>query len=327
MRGNWLFLFIFSTAFARADTLVIAHRGASGYLPEHTLPAVAMAHAMGADFIEQDVVLTRDNNLVVMHDITLDYTTDVAHRFPERARDDGHFYVIDFDLDELKQLGVGERRNEQGQPVFRRRFPADTQILQVPTLAEEIELIQGMNRSTGRNVGVYVELKKPSFHATAGKSFPGILLRKLDEYGYRDANDRAYIQSFDDDTLKELRTLTKLRLVQLLKDQALTADLAASIADYADLVGVSLGRLAQAPEFVAVAHEAGLDVHAYTFRADRLPPRFDSLDALFDYYDGRLKVDGVVTDHPDIARQYVTGKRDRCVNLKACTSISRSDID
>lgn len=296
---------------ARADTLVIAHRGASGYLPEHTLPAVAMAHAMGADFVEQDVVLTRDNIFVVMHDVTLDRTTDVARIFPERARDDGRFYVIDFDLAELKQLGVGERRNDKGQPVFRRRFPTDTQILHVPTLAEEIELIQGMNRSTGRSVGIYVELKEPEFHAMAGKSFPGLLLRKLNEYGYRDARDRAYIQSYDDDTLKKLRTHTKLRLVQLLKDQELTADLAASIADYADVVGVSLDRLAQAPEFVAVAHEAGLDVHAFTFRADRLPQRYDSLDALFDYYDGELRVDGVVTDHPDLARQYVIGDRSR----------------
>ena len=83
---------------AQSQKVVIAHRGASGYLPEHTLQAKAMAFAMGADYIEQDVVMTSDDHLIVLHDITLDRTTDVAERFPERVRDDGRYYAIDFTL-------------------------------------------------------------------------------------------------------------------------------------------------------------------------------------------------------------------------------------
>ena len=103
--------------------VIIAHRGASGYLPEHTLPAKAMAYAMNADFLEQDVVATRDDQLVVLHDIFLDRVTDVAERFPRRARTDGRYYVRDFDLDDIRQLNVTERLTETGLPVYPGRFP------------------------------------------------------------------------------------------------------------------------------------------------------------------------------------------------------------
>ena len=99
-------------------TAVIAHRGASGYLPEHTLPAKALAYAMGADFLEQDVVATRDDILVVLHDIHLDRVTDVAAQFPNRARADGRFYVRDFDFAEIRTLKVTERLDDEGQPVY-----------------------------------------------------------------------------------------------------------------------------------------------------------------------------------------------------------------
>ena len=86
------------------EKIVIAHRGASGYLPEHTLPAKAMAYAQGADYLEQDLVMTKDDHLVVLHDHYLDRVTDVADRFPDRARKDGRYYAIDFTLDEIKSL-------------------------------------------------------------------------------------------------------------------------------------------------------------------------------------------------------------------------------
>ena len=111
-----------------SSPIVIAHRGASGYLPEHTLAAKAMAHAMGAGFIEQDVVLSRDGAAIVLHDIHLDSTTNVAQCFPDRARTDGRFYAIDFDLQEIRQLRVHERTHldvkRNGLAVFTERFPA-----------------------------------------------------------------------------------------------------------------------------------------------------------------------------------------------------------
>ena len=99
---------VITSSGAFAQKVVVAHRGASGYLPEHTLEAKAMAYAMGADYIEQDVVMTKDDQLIVIHDITLDRTTDVAEKFPGRARADGKHYAIDFTLAEIRQLAASE---------------------------------------------------------------------------------------------------------------------------------------------------------------------------------------------------------------------------
>jgi glycerophosphoryl diester phosphodiesterase len=305
MRQLRTILLLVSGAIASADTLVIAHRGASGYLPEHTLPAVAVAHAMRADYIEQDVVLTKDDQAIVLHDTTLDRTSDVARRFPDRARDDCHFYAIDFNLSEIRQLRVGERQHAVGDAAFSGRFPGQTEILRIPTLEEEIQLIQGMNLSTGRDVGIYVELKDPAFHAEEGKDLPGIVLEKLQQYGYLKTEDRAFIQCFDADTLKSLRNRTRLSLVQLLGDEELSQARAMEIAEYADAAGPSIVDLAKAPEFVEFAHKAGLNVHPYTFRVDQLPENLDSFDQLMDFFVAGLQVDGVFTDHPDLARGYL----------------------
>jgi len=121
---------------APAPKIVISHRAASGYLPEHTLPAVAMAYAFGADYIEQDVALTKDGVLMVIHDIYLDATTNVKQVFPDRKRADGRFYVCDFTLAEIKSLRVGERVNPAtGAPVFAGRFPMGASKFEMPTFA------------------------------------------------------------------------------------------------------------------------------------------------------------------------------------------------
>ena len=138
------------------NKIVIAHRGASGYLPEHTLPAKAMSYAMNVDFIEQDIVLSKDNVPIVIHDIHLETVTDVAVKFPNRNRNDGRYYVIDFSFEELKQLNVSERFNpESKQAIYPNRFPLNSSTFKLHSLAEEIELIQGLNKSTGKNVGIY----------------------------------------------------------------------------------------------------------------------------------------------------------------------------
>ena len=140
------------------EKIVIAHRGASGYVPEHTIAAKAMAYAMGADYIEQDVVMTKDNQLVVLHDHYLDHVTDVQEKFFTRKREDGRYYVIDFTLDEIRTLNVSERYDMIDGvkvAVFANRFPLNKSIFKVHTLSEEIELIQGLNKSTGKNIGIY----------------------------------------------------------------------------------------------------------------------------------------------------------------------------
>ena len=118
--------------------IVIAHRGASGYLPEHTLVAKALAYGLGADYLEQDVVATRDGKLVVLHDLHLDDVSDVAERFPGRQRDDGLHYVIDFDVAELKTLAVLERRAPDGANAkYPQRFPRDARIAGHPSIVRE----------------------------------------------------------------------------------------------------------------------------------------------------------------------------------------------
>ena len=166
MKRNLLEIFVgllsiaclMGSAIAGNEKIVIAHRGASGYLPEHSMAAKAMAYAMGADYIEQDLVMTKDNHLVVLHDHYLDRVTNVAEAYPNRKRKDGRYYVIDFTLSEINQLEMTEGfKIENGKQVvtFPRRFPLWKSSFRVHTFEEEVEMIQGLNKSMGKNIGIY----------------------------------------------------------------------------------------------------------------------------------------------------------------------------
>ena len=130
-----------------SNRVIIAHRGASAYLPEHTLEAYSYAHALDVDFIGPDVVLTKDNEAICIHDIHLETTTNVEQVFPQRKRSDGRWYAIDFTLKEIKTLLVHERENEEGKRVFPQRFSQRKSSFKVPTFREFIELIKGLNAS------------------------------------------------------------------------------------------------------------------------------------------------------------------------------------
>jgi glycerophosphoryl diester phosphodiesterase len=309
--------------------VVIAHRGASGYLPEHTLAAKALAHGMGADFIEQDVVLTSDGVPIVLHDITLEHTTDVAERFGERKREDGHYYALDFSLEEVRKLRVHERRvRVDGPAAYPGRFPVDAGFFQLPTLAEEIDLIAGLDQSRGRRTGLYIELKSPRRHRDAGLDLPGAVLAVLDEKGYADRPEQVYLQCFDDVTLRELRgqQRTRLPLIQLIADNSWGEDSAVDydhlrtesglqeIARYADGIGPWLSHIylgmdaqgkARLDPLVRRAHQHGLLVHPYTFRRDELPEGIDNFEQLLELFVTRLGVDGLFTDFPDLALEYI----------------------
>ncbi|MGI9317115.1 MAG: glycerophosphodiester phosphodiesterase [bacterium] len=312
-----------------ANKLVIAHRGASGYLPEHSLEAKAMAYAQGADYLEQDVVLSRDGQAMVLHDLTLDAVTDVAKKYPGRARQDGRFYVIDFDLQELNNLSMHERIDPRsGRSRFPDRFPQDRKPFRVHTLEQEIDLIQGLNHSTGRTVGIYVELKDPLFHATNNMDVTDTVIHILHKYGYRTADDSAYIQCFDSLTLEKThdQKLTGIPLVQLIGenrwwpdsqtdyDFLKTADGLNEIAKYASGIGpwyrqIYLGlnkdNVAEYSTLVRDAHKAGLAVHPYTLRADQYPEEFSSFEELLNAMLVMQKVDGVFTDHTDRVRHFI----------------------
>ena len=317
-----LLLFPFGAFAAESHPLIITHRGASGYLPEHTLAAKALAYGQGADFLEQDVVLSKDGVPVVFHDIHIDTTTDVAQKFPGRQRADGRFYALDFTVAELKQLNVTERFNPQtGKAVFPQRFPVGVGSFQVVTLEEEIRFIQSLNRSTGRHVGIYPELKAPAWHRKEGRDLAAAVLPLLRKHGYDTKDAACFVQCFEYAEIKRLRGELgwKGKLIMLLGGKGkgpgetdftyLQTD--AGLAELAKLVdgigppisSVVTGKIPserQVTDLAARARKAGLKSHPYTLRADELPKCVTSVDELLSVLFNEAKVDGLFTDFPDL---------------------------
>jgi len=310
--------------------LVIAHRGASGYLPEHTIAAKAMAYAQGADFIEQDLVMTRDDELVVLHDRFLDTVTDVKEVFPGRSRSDGRYYVIDFTLEEIRQLQVSERfEPSEGsvEPVFADRFPLNRSTFRVHTFEEEIELVQGLNVSTGGSKGIYPEIKSPEFHRAEGKDISAAVVKVLYDFGYQSEGDAVFLQCFDAEELQRIHAELlpemgmTIRLVQLMGTSDIYHWMLSSagmqqVADYSDGIGPSILLLidpestaddVKATRLVEYAHDAGLVVHPYTFRRERdqMPPFSKDYADFLRWFIDDVGVDGVFTDFPDLTLEFI----------------------
>ena len=297
--------------------IVIAHRGASAYLPEHTLASKAMAHAMNVDFIEQDLVLSKDNIPIVIHDIYLDDVTDVAIKFSNRKRTDGRYYVIDFTFDELKTLQATERFDSKtGKQVYQNRFPIWKGNFKLHSLQEEIELIQSLNKSTHKNIGIYPEIKQPFFHKKEGKKLTEIVLKVLADYGYNTKKDNCILQCFDAEELERIRVELKseLFLVQLIENSEETNKLE-YFATYADGLGPWYKQILdkkvngkwQFTNLVAEAHKLGLKVHPYTFRADDLND-FLSFEEMMQTLLIDANVDGAFTDFPDLVVHFLENK-------------------
>ncbi|PQO43396.1 glycerophosphodiester phosphodiesterase [Blastopirellula marina] len=334
MNRIWLcFALLLVPASLQADEhQVFAHRGASGYLPEHSLPAKAMAYAQGADFLEQDVVLTKDGIPLVLHDIHLEGITDVAQRFPERKREDGRYYAIDFTLEEIKRLTATQRRNPKtGKGVYPERFPLDGYAYQLHTLEEEIRFIQGLNASTGRNVGLFTELKKPTFHQAEGSDIAKAAYDVLTRYGYGKEKDSAcWVQCFEQTTLRRLRDEFgwQGRLMMIYSggkpgpdgsdyDALATATGLQELAKFADGVFPDLPRVVtwdenrqpHCSEFTKAAHAAGLRVITGVIRRDDLPQNCPSVDALHEALFNNAGVDDVCTDFPDLSVNWLRDNR------------------
>jgi glycerophosphoryl diester phosphodiesterase len=343
--------------------LVLGHRGATGYLPEHTLASYALAIEQGADYIEPDLVATKDGVLIARHEVDITDTTDVASRAEFASRRttktiDGitttGWFADDFTLDEIKTLRAVQRLGFRAQQY--------NGLYAVPTFAEVIELAQAARRRYGRVVGVYPETKHPTYHQSVGLPLERRVVEVLAHYGWNRANAPVFIQSFEVANLKQLNRMTRVRLVQLIDandvrldgsidstgygpydfvaagDRRTYADLVtpaglAEIATYADglgpwkryIVGArardlnndgvaddingdgvsnDADRTATGPtSLVDDAHEAGLFVHAYTWRneARYLLSNYndDPVQEYLQFY--CLGVDGVFSDNPDTA--------------------------
>jgi len=253
---------------------LIAHRGASGFAPEHTLAAYRLAIEQGADFVEQDLQITKDGALVCLHDADLARTTNVAEIFPDRAtlrdamgtgRARKGYYTVDFTLAEIKQLDAGSWFNRANPFAARPEFASE----RVPTLQEAIRLLDD-------RAGLYIEMKHYRFYKTIGFDMAERLAKALVEGRYSGARSRrVFVQSFSKGSLLRLREIApRYARVQLLpmedegreKDTSvITSDLAKEIARYAEGAGPNKSMI-KSSEDVAAFHRAGLVVHPYTFR-------------------------------------------------------------
>ena len=325
-----------------AEQLVVAHRGASGYLPEHTLAAYELAVAQGADVVEPDLVVTADGHLVVRHENEIGETTDVAARprFADRRTTkvvDGEartgWFVEDFTLAELRTLRAVERL-----PHLRPGSRAFDGAFGLLTFADVLDLAVRSRTADGRGLGVLAEIKHATYLTGLGLDPVPRVLAALEEAGLDGAESPVMVQSFETTCLRRLADASPVRIGQLVEagpgpydlvaagDHRTAADLVgtaglAEISRYADAVGLEKGliiprrpdgRLGEASAVAARAHDVGLDVFGWTFRRENrfLPLEFrrGADPAAPGDLAGEIAVhlaagmDSVITDHPDLAR-------------------------
>jgi glycerophosphoryl diester phosphodiesterase len=282
--------------------ILVAHRGASAYAPEHTVESYRLAIEQGADFVEQDLQITKDGELVCLHDLTLERTTNVEEVFPDRFRTDvsedqppasqpaRHWHVSDFTLSEIKRLDAGSW------------FDAKFKGARVPTFQEAIDLVRG-------RAGLYPETKAPEVYGKRGFDMEKLVIEilkknRLDQPD-SDPKTPVIIQSFSAESLRRMRfeLKTKLPLTFLIggdsQKRPLSADGLKKVKEFADGIGPAKGLIERQPEIVKWAHGAGLTVTPYTFRSASTgrfkDVREEMRHFLFDY-----GVDALFTDNPDM---------------------------
>ena len=314
-----LVLLVASLAIEPARPIIIGHRGASGHRPEHTLEGYRLAAEMGADFIEPDLVSTKDGVLIARHENEIGGTTDVAVKFPARRTTktvDGQaitgWFTEDFTLAEIRTLRANER-------LAFRSHAYDGQFA-VATFDEVIELAQRLGRELNRPIGVYPETKHPTYFRNIGLPLEEKLIASLAKHGWNRKDAPVFIQSFEPDSLRFLRGKTSVRLIQLTSDASMV-DAAGlkKIAAYADGIGPEKrlivpigadGSIGTPTDLVQRAHAAGLLVHIWTIRVDKefLPAGYHGRgEAEYEQFRD-LGVDGLFTDFPDVAAKVLRGK-------------------
>jgi len=303
-----------------SEPLIIAHRGASGHRPEHTLEGYRLGAEMGADFIEPDLVSTKDGVLIARHENEIGGTTDVEAKFPARRTTktiDGQsiagWFTEDFTLEEIKTLRANER-------LPFRSHAYDGQFA-IPTFDEIIELAQRLGRELNRPIGVYPETKHPMYFRNIGLPLEDKLIASLAKHGWNRKDAPVFIQSFEPDSLRNLRGKTAVRLIQLTSDAAMVDGAGLkTIAGYADGIGPEKrlvvpigadGSVGAPTDLVQRAHAAGLLVHIWTIRIDKefLPAGYGGHpEAEFEQFRD-LGVDALFTDFPDVAAKVLRKQR------------------
>lgn len=324
-----------TAAVAADEVLIIAHRGASGERPEHTLASYERAIDQGADYIEPDLVMTKDGHLVARHENEISETTDVAEHpeFADRKRSQTidereitGWFTEDFTLAELRTLRARER--------LRQLRPANARfdgLYQIPTLEEIVALVRAKEAETGRTIGLYPETKHPSHFAGLGMDMDRALVDALAAAGYAGADAPVFIQSFEIGNLRRLHGMTDLRLVFLVSgegsyppdrpdlsyDGLMNAEGLAGLAQYVDGIGPAKervigrdasGALGAPTGLVERIHAVGMQVHIWTFRRENyfLPQTMRSDGTLADPGDLAAEIrayvaagiDGLFTDNP-----------------------------
>ncbi|MCI0336817.1 MAG: glycerophosphodiester phosphodiesterase [Acidobacteria bacterium] len=290
-----------STAKESVKKMLVAHRGASAYAPEHTLEAYRLAIEQGADYVEQDLQVTRDGVLVCLHDLTLERTTNVEDVFPDRFRNDvsedqpsgsrpaKHWYVSDFTLGEIKKLDAGSWFSEK----FRGA--------KVPTWQEAIDLVRG-------KAGLYPETKAPEVYLKRGLDMEKLLIENLNknklDLPSAEPKTPVIIQSFSPESLRKMRfeLKTTLPLVLLIhadpQNKWLSVEGMKRVREFANGIGPAKGLVEREPMIVKLAHDAGLTVTPYTFRSSSTG-RFKDVREEMNYFLYKLGVDALFTDNPD----------------------------
>lgn len=326
-------MFLLSSPCLAADSnyspKVTAHRAAPAYVPEQTLVGWALAHGMDADYIELDTNLSKDGQLIVTHDLDLATTTDVAKKFLARARADGKFYIVDFTWPEIQTLNVNERVNAKtGQAVYPGRFPVDSSIpLKMERLEDVLKFLQGLNKSTGKNVGVVAEVKSPAFYAKEGKDITKDTIDMLDKFGYNTPDGRCILQSFDYDAMKNARAKGWKGDIAMLvlksknrpdemktHEWLMTPEGVAEVAKFAKIYSPWFSHLALPKEdgsgvtissLPAEVRKNGMQLYSWTYRDDAPFKGYQNAKQALDTAFKDIKLDCFITDNPDVVAKYL----------------------
>ncbi|CAF0849922.1 unnamed protein product [Didymodactylos carnosus] len=311
--------------------IIIAHRGAPAHLPELTIPSEALSYGFDADIIEIDICLSKDDQLIVIHDLYLDSVTNVRNLFPSnRNRSNGLHYVIDFTLSELRTLSIHERFNyDTGKQIYPKRFPSAVwpSSFKLSTLNETLELLLGLNYATNKVKDLLIEIKKPEFHEENGKLISKILLELLNSYNITKQTDPVIIQTFHIPELYRIRNdyQSNLRLFALftwnfINESSTDYDIYRSEAGIKNLSTIvqaitpiyeflvefnENGLFESKTNLTDLAHKYNLAVYPFTFREDNLGKYKGTFIEFVNYFWNIIQIDGFITDHSNLLIEHV----------------------